>query len=125
MSNMGEYIIHMTEAYLDTLIWTTSLDDGKTQMEDTYDIHDVSNEAFDSAQQTCADFIELVWEHVEGSKTLEAEFMGHNLALSQNGHGTGFWDSDLGDMGDALHKFAKTFDEQSLYVSDDDTVELY
>ena len=44
---------------------------------------------------------------------------GHCFWLSRNGHGTGFWDRDLGAVGDRLHAKAKRFGEFNLYVGDD------
>lgn len=35
--------------------------------------------------------------------------IGHDFILTRNGHGTGFWDRGLGELGDTLTKWAKTF----------------
>ena len=34
---------------------------------------------------------------------------GHDFFLSRNGHGTGFWDRGLGEVGDKLHEAASAF----------------
>jgi hypothetical protein len=39
---------------------------------------------------------------------------GHDFWLSRNGHGTGFWDRELGEVGDKLHEAAKAY--RGLYV---------
>ena len=46
---------------------------------------------------------------------------GHDLWLTRNGHGTGFWDRDLADKPtrDALSKIAKDMGESDLYLGDD------
>lgn len=47
------------------------------------------------------------------------DHLGHDYWLSRNGHGTGFWDRDLGLVGDALHEAAKKTGERNLYIGDD------
>lgn len=47
------------------------------------------------------------------------EQMGHDFWLSRNGHGTGFWDRNLGELGDKLHALAKSFGECPTYEGDD------
>ena len=47
------------------------------------------------------------------------EHLGHDLWLSRNRHGAGFWDRGLGDVGDKLDKAAKAVGERYLYVGDD------
>jgi hypothetical protein len=45
--------------------------------------------------------------------------VGHDLWLTRNGHGAGFWDRGLGDVGDKLTAIAKRMGSKSLYVGDD------
>jgi hypothetical protein len=44
---------------------------------------------------------------------------GHDFWLTRNGHGAGFWDRGLGDIGDRLSVAARAFGEVNLYVGDD------
>jgi hypothetical protein len=39
--------------------------------------------------------------------------------LTREGHGTGFWDRDLGGLGDRLAEAARRFGEFGLIVGDD------
>ena len=41
--------------------------------------------------------------------------IGHDFSLTKNGHGAGFWDRGVGDIGDKLSDLAKTFSEGGLY----------
>jgi len=50
---------------------------------------------------------------------IEWEALGHDLWLTRNGHGAGFWDRDLGELGDALTEAAKRQGSCDLYVGDD------
>ncbi|WP_156096594.1 hypothetical protein [Amycolatopsis jejuensis] len=43
--------------------------------------------------------------------------LGHDFALSRAGHGTGFWDRGLGDVGDRLHRAAKVYSGDGLYLT--------
>ncbi len=42
--------------------------------------------------------------------------IGHDFWLTRNGHGAGFWDRDLGEVGDKLTKIAESFGSVYLYV---------
>ena len=61
-------------------------------------------------------FIELCEQDLIASK-LDPGQIGHDFILTRNGHGTGFWDRGLGEIGDRLTKWAKTFGSiESLYI---------
>lgn len=71
-------------------------------------------------------FIELVepylkyWElpeSVNNGQMLGAAQFGHDFSLTRNGHGAGFWDRGLGDLGDWLTRCAQSFGNSSLYGS--------
>ena len=48
---------------------------------------------------------------------------GHDFALTRNGHGAGFWDRGLGDLGDRLADAARVYGEASLWP--DEVGKLY
>lgn len=50
---------------------------------------------------------------------ITADMVGYDFYMTRNGHGVGFWDRDLGKLGDWLTKMAKPFGEASLHVGDD------
>lgn len=50
--------------------------------------------------------------------------IGHDLWLSRQGHGTGFWDRGLGDRGDVLGDMAREMGEKYLYLGDDQKVHI-
>jgi len=45
---------------------------------------------------------------------------GHDLWLTRNGHGAGFWDRDLGEAGDKLTELSKEMGELTLLQGDGD-----
>lgn len=51
------------------------------------------------------------------SQGTAADYFGHDLALTENGHGAGFWDRGLGDLGDRLSEMAKLDGETTVNVT--------
>lgn len=54
-----------------------------------------------------------------------ADHLGHDFALTRNGHGAGFWDRGLGDVGDRLTSAAHAYGESNGgYGPNDSAIEL-
>lgn len=49
---------------------------------------------------------------------------GHDFWLTRCGHGAGFWDRGLGEVGDKLTNAAQVFGECHLYVGDDGRIHV-
>lgn len=47
------------------------------------------------------------------------DMVGYDFYLTRNGHGAGFWDRGLGELGDWLTGIAKPYGAASVYVGDD------
>lgn len=54
---------------------------------------------------------------------MDDDQIGHDFWLTRNGHGAGFWDRGLGELGDFLTKMSKPFGEAHLYVNNNGEVE--
>lgn len=98
-------------------------------MDDNFSAEDIAPETLDKMREDCADFVEsnsdLLNAYVEKMGTSEytgSEVAGHDFWLTRNGHGAGFWDRDLGDLGNDLTKAAKGHGSFDLYVGDDGKV---
>lgn len=52
------------------------------------------------------------------------EYLGHDIYLSQHGHGSGFWDREWlpREIGDRLTEVARTLPEHAVYVDATETV---
>ena len=50
---------------------------------------------------------------------LDPAQIGHDLWLTRNHHGAGFWDRGLGTLGDTLTERADAMGECDLYIGDD------
>lgn len=78
----------------------------------------------------CLDFIKanaadlLAYEeqktHAPGYNAWECA--GHDFWLTRNGHGAGFWDRGLGELGDRLSQASKVYGSVYLYLGDDELV---
>lgn len=61
-----------------------------------------------------------VWEDFEIDLSgIEPKQLGHDLWLTRNRHGAGFWDRGLGEIGDKLTELAQSYGGVTLYIGDD------
>ena len=54
-----------------------------------------------------------------GKNWPSAEMAGHDFALTRNGHGAGFWDRGLGEIGDMLTEECKPYGEHRVIIDVD------
>lgn len=109
-----------------TLMWSEYTNEGEP-LDTLYTPDHVSEETRKELRDDVTNFLDLILDLEDGEMSDRAwEIIrtdplqaGHDFILSRNGHGTGFWDRSNGDVGDELHKWAKTFGSIELYVGDD------
>jgi hypothetical protein len=114
----------MLEAYIECALWAS------THFEDENDANgtpmdqvdaELSDKARTQMESDCANFMdccaEMIGDEWHAGQTFEQ--IGHDFWLTRNGHGAGFWDRGLGELGDKLSDAAKTFGSCDLYVGDD------
>jgi hypothetical protein len=114
-------MLHFIRGYIECALWSSSDDEGES-----LDGHTLSTEARASLERFAEGFARdnadllaravcvpgYAWEHA-----------GHDLWLTQNHHGAGYWDGDLpDDIGDALTDAAHKWREYYLYIGDDGLV---
>lgn len=120
--------------YLECAVWA-STDWSKVDLDDTpldeqgYSVDDLTDKALERAGQTCTDFLNLVQEYDEANGTdllagWTPEQVGHDLWLTRNGHGTGFWDRGKGEAGKALSDIAKTFGPAYVWIDSSEPRQL-
>ena len=97
--------------YLICALWA-EVDDNKQPFEDNYSIFDFSREAQNKALLAIKHFISKAGNLLEG---LTEETIGHNLWLTRNGYGTGFWDRGLEVRGEKLSRICEDMGSCSLY----------
>lgn len=111
--------------YLITALWS-STDDHDNPLDDNYSIDDIHSDSIERLRVDVENFIETnilfmqTWGDDYESQT------GHDLWLTQNGHGVGFWESEwecsVTNAGYHLNEAAKQLGERFLYVGDDGMV---
>ncbi len=112
----------MLDGYLECTLWSSMQDDG-TPLDRRYSIDDLAPEAMEGARRTCAAF------EIAHADTLQ-QFMnvtgrseedcGHDLWLTRNGHGAGFWDCTKDASATVLTAAAEQLGECDLIVGDDE-----
>lgn len=119
-------------AYVDCLLWCSLLDTGDPDASDNPSPYDAGFSADDLAPDDFATMreraVSFAWTNRRllrdaiGASGYSMEQAGHDLALTEQRHGAGFWDRGLGPVGDALT--AATDSVDSLFWDDDGTLRL-
>jgi hypothetical protein len=115
-----------TRGYIEAAIWS-SLDDRGEPLDERFGIDSIDPETFRAMKHDAAKFQreneELLHQAYTQRRLIPVRYdegrAGHDFWLTRNGHGAGFWDRDLGDVGDKLTKAAKAYGQFDLYVGDD------
>lgn len=93
-----------TQAYVEAMFWTDCNEDSDGMALATF--AELAPEALDRIKADCAAFqaanaslLALAYATPGYGDESQA---GHDYWLTRNGHGVGFWDRDIGDLGDQL-----------------------
>lgn len=117
--------------YLVSALWTSNdetTDTGGEPMDANYDITDIAPQCVAGARATCLEFMTANYPDLlkyAASRKINVgegtiwEHAGHDFWLTRNGHGVGFWDRDLGELGDRLSDASKAHKEIDLYLGED------
>lgn len=105
------------DGYVECAIWAEA-DTGEASPGGAETIHDLAPEALASIREDVEGFLNGQADDLVASR-LEAGQIGHDLWLTRNGHGTGFWDRGLGVVGNRLADAARVYGGSDLYVGDD------
>lgn len=109
------FLDEVLEGYLECALWTEEMDDNI--IDDIVNRFDcrVDIEMFLSKLQDAGLLSEL-------KNKLEPGQIGHDFWLTRNGHGAGFWDRNLDELGDKVTKICKEFPEKYVVVGDDEKI---
>lgn len=118
-----DQIDEFTRGYVTCALWLCDESPGSGEWSKFDEFFaDLSTAALKSMQDDCVTFqglnaetLALAYEH----DAYTAARAGHDFWLTRNRHGSGFWDGDLGEAGDALTTAAHSYGERSLYRGDD------
>lgn len=131
----GASIEDIVDGYLEAQLWAgldaDRYDDygNSPTLDENYDRDDLSPEYVAAVTE---ELTEVVAQHplavrmylnnrsFDLSHGSVSSYFGHDFYLTREGHGTGFWDRYLGDLGRYLTDIAKSYGEAS-YLYDDGT----
>jgi len=117
-------IATMAQAYIVAALWSSTDEEGEP-LDAVYGPDDVSPDLIQSSTDDVRSFVIMVTGEEIGAdiSTLDAAQFGHDLWLTRNHHGAGFWDRGLGELGDVLTKWAHSLGGVDLYVTDDGLID--
>ena len=110
-------------SYIEAALWTE-----EDRLIETYGnaimditIHDFSVSEIIELRELVIDFANHVFEMLTHAQRiqyarLDPAQIGHDLWLTRNRHGSGFWDRGLGDLGQVLTKCAHSYGEAYLEI---------
>jgi hypothetical protein len=132
---IAERVDAMTRGWIAAALWSTGATTPEGEELENLDDYEFSENAKKAARVICAAFYDThtidlgayagTYKPSDGSDVWECA--GHDLWLTANGHGVGFWDRGLGRLGDRLSAdcgFRKQFDQIDLYIAEDGFVNL-
>lgn len=122
----GNELDELTDKYLEEALWSTSNDGGDANLTEDFSLEDFDPDARRQAAEDVEGFFEANAELIARAKELVPSYSDKQVAedfwLTRNGHGAGFWDRGLGDVGDQLTAMAKPYGSVDLYVGADGKV---
>jgi len=103
--------------YIEAAIWTEEENEGLEGASMEY----VHADSLIDSWQDVKKFILMAGSLLDG---MESEQIGHDLWLTRNGHGTGFWDRGLGEKGETLTKLASSMGTKNLFWGEDGKIHI-
>lgn len=109
-------------AYITCLQWSTTGTDQHGEDHESLESFEISLEAKERIIKDCQSFFDNyshLLEKAVGENDYQYDRAGHDFWLTRNHHGAGFWDRDLGEVGEQLTAAAQSFGECDPYIGDD------
>jgi hypothetical protein len=117
-------LVTMLRAYALCAIWS-STDDAGHPLDDGREIDAIAPDTYEAMRDDCAAFAQQCADDIRAARyavpgrLYDWGNVGHDFWLTRNGHGAGFWDRGLGDIGARLSAAARACGEVNLHVGDD------
>lgn len=107
------------DSYIETALWSStdeSDDSGGDPLDANYTADDLTCKAKTAMRHDCREFVRFQLADLQASGLSPAR-AGHDFWLTRNGHGAGFWDEGIGEIGNRLTAASKPYGSCDLYVS--------
>ena len=114
-----------TQAYVTAALWssTDNADEsGGEPLDANYEVKDIATPTLERMAKECALFQKQnakLLARAYKMRPYDVEQAGHDFWLTRNGHGAGFWDRGLGEVGKRLSEEARRFGSVDLVIGDD------
>lgn len=112
----NSYLPRVLNGYITCALWSSHDDDGNP-LDETYSEQDIAPKTRWAMMADCKQFVDEAGSLLDG---LDPEQVGHDLFLTRQGHGAGFWDreynSNIPDLGKKLTVIANDFPVVDLMV---------
>ena len=105
-------------AYLECALWSSVDMDTDEQLDKNYTVSDFETDSLNKLKKHAIDFFTNNIDLINKAENYSYEQAGHDLWLTENGHGAGFWDRGLYDIGEKLTELAG-YHVTDIYVGDD------
>lgn len=119
------------QGYMTCALWSSTQCDEEgnncTPLDDEFGVDDIDPASKAEHEAECRDFVTANAHDLDRAcKTIGYTWSraGHDFWLTRCGHGAGFWDRGLGDVGDELSNAAKLCGGRDPYVGDNGRVYL-
>ena len=121
----GYDIDKIYNGFVEAMLWSTTemglKDDEEIYLDENYGIYDVDKDTEQAIKFLIEDFMEENYElfdeiQINDNIHISEEQIGHDLLLTTQGHGVGFWDRGYGLNGELLTKESKKFFNDSMYA---------
>jgi hypothetical protein len=118
------FVDQLTHGFLVGMLWAES-GDPESPLGESAGLEDLAPQTRTAACEICENFASYcarVHIRLDRVRGMDAQAIGHDLWLTSQGHGAGFWDRGLGALGDKLTAAAKTFSGGDAYRGDDGSI---
>lgn len=117
---MQKELTEIVDAYLAAALWSTTdnaEESGGEPLDANYSVEDLDDSVLETAQTDCRALLDAHGDLIQG----RYEQAGHDLWLTRNRHGCGFWETpDWKEAdGEILTEFAQALGEYYLIIGDD------
>jgi len=121
-----EFIQSMVHGFLVCMLWAES-GDPESPLGASADMTELAPQTRTAAHEMCESFAHYCKAQRINLQTVRGmgpESIGHDLWLTSQGHGAGFWDRGLGAIGQRLTDAAKIIGSHDAYKGDDGLIYL-
>lgn len=119
-------ITEAANAYLECAAWSTTAYRPNGEPIGLIDEIDAewSNAAIEAAHREVENFWDDEVDEIVTRRNIPPAQVGHDLWLTRNHHGAGFWDRGLGDDGTRLTDLCRPCGDDDAYIGDDGQIHL-